>query len=172
MPGCAIAAGTRWPPLGGATKVKIDLYGGKVVVCPPLVRSEDHESEGHEVVLPTWRTARWAMNLMLINISTRKLKRGARLPEGDLPAITGDGTLKSGGFTPVRGAVCRARGEWMASDLAKPDLLIIQIMAWPSAMTWCWSPRLGSTEKAKRIRLALSKAPSRMQLSCRLSSTT
>ena len=28
---------------------------------------------------------RWAMNLMLINASTRKLRRAVRLPEGDLP---------------------------------------------------------------------------------------
>jgi hypothetical protein len=31
------------------------------------------------------------MNLLLINVSTRKLRRAVRLPEGDLPAITGDG---------------------------------------------------------------------------------
>src|SRR5262245_66415210 len=35
------------------------------------------------------------MNLMLINVSTRKLRRAVRLPEGDLPVITGDGTSKS-----------------------------------------------------------------------------
>jgi hypothetical protein len=59
-------------------------------------------SEGHKVALPTWRAAqvedclgRWAMSLMLINVSTkprpvhrpqpalRKLKRAARLPKGD-----------------------------------------------------------------------------------------
>jgi putative transposase len=28
---------------------------------------------------------RWAMNLMLINVSTRKLRRAVRLPEGDMP---------------------------------------------------------------------------------------
>src|SRR5476649_1727315 len=64
--------GHRW----GATKGKIGFHGGKVVVRRPRVRSE-----GHEVALPTWRAAqaedwlgRWAMNLMLINVSTRKLK--------------------------------------------------------------------------------------------------
>jgi putative transposase len=35
------------------------------------------------------------MNLMLINVSTRKLSRAVRLPEGDLPVIAGDGTSKS-----------------------------------------------------------------------------
>jgi putative transposase len=79
--------GHRW----GATKGKIGFHGGKVAVRRPRVRSE-----GHEVALPTWRAApaedwlgRWAMNLMLINVSTRKLKRAVRLPEGDLPAVMG-----------------------------------------------------------------------------------
>ena len=30
---------------------------------------------------------RWAMNLMLINVSTRKLKRAVRLPDSDLPTV-------------------------------------------------------------------------------------
>jgi hypothetical protein len=45
----------------------------------PPVRSYN----GHEVALPTWTAAqaedwlsRWAMKLMLINVSTRKLRRG------------------------------------------------------------------------------------------------
>ena len=61
----------------GATKGKLALHGGKVVVRRPRVRSE-----GHEVPLPPWRAAqaedwlgRRAMNLMLIPVSTRKLKR-------------------------------------------------------------------------------------------------
>jgi putative transposase len=72
--------------------------GGTVAVHRPRVRSYD----GHEIALPTWTAAqaeawlgRWAMNLMLINVSTRKLRRAVRLPEGDLPAMTGDGKSKS-----------------------------------------------------------------------------
>ena len=38
---------------------------------------------------------RRAMNLMLINVSTRKLRRAVRLPEGDLPALGGTSTSKS-----------------------------------------------------------------------------
>jgi putative transposase len=45
---------------------------------------------GHEVSLPTWTAAqaedwpgRWAMNLILINVSTRKLRRPVQLPNGD-----------------------------------------------------------------------------------------
>jgi hypothetical protein len=49
---------------------------------------------------------------LLINVSTRKLRRAVRLPEGDLPVIAGDGT---------------SLAEWMASDLSKLDLLVIQI---------------------------------------------
>jgi hypothetical protein len=86
--------GYRW----GRTKGKIGFHGGKVAVHRPRVRSYD----GHEVALPTWTAAqaedwlgRWAMNLMLINVSTRKLRRAVRLPEGDLPVIAGDGTSKS-----------------------------------------------------------------------------
>jgi hypothetical protein len=76
--------GHRW----GRTKGKIGFHGGKVAVQRPRVRSYD----GHEIALPTWTAAqaegwlgRWAMNLMLINVSTRKLGRAVRLPEGDLP---------------------------------------------------------------------------------------
>ena len=76
-------AGRRW----GAAKGKIGFHGGKVDVRRPRVRSP----AGCEVPLPSWRAAqaedwlgRWAMNLMLINVSTRKLGRAVRLPEGDL----------------------------------------------------------------------------------------
>jgi hypothetical protein len=43
------------------------------------------------------------MNLILINVSTRKLRWAVRLPEGDLPVIVGDGTSKSAASAPVRG---------------------------------------------------------------------
>src|ERR1700687_1186203 len=117
--------GHRW----GATKGKIGFHGGKVVVRRPRVRSEDHE-----VALPTWRAAqtedwlgRWAMNLMLINVSTRKLKRAVRLPEGDLPAVMGDGTSKSAASRRFVALSAERMAEWMASDLSKLDLLVIQI---------------------------------------------
>jgi putative transposase len=117
--------GHRW----GATKGKLGFHGGKVVVCRPRVRSE-----GQEVALPTWKAAqaedwlgRWAMNLMLINVSTRKLKRAVRLPEGDLPAVMGDGTSKSAASRRFVALSAERMAEWMASDLSKLDLLIIQI---------------------------------------------
>src|SRR5512139_835538 len=118
--------GHRW----GRTKGKIGFHGGKVAVQRPRVRSYD----GHEVALPTWTAAqaegwlgRWAMNLMLINVSTRKLRRAVRLPEGDLPVIAGDGTSKSAASRRFVALSADRLAEWMASDLSKLDLLVIQI---------------------------------------------
>jgi len=118
--------GHRW----GRTQGKIGFHGGKVAVRRPRVRSY----EGHEVELPTWTAAqaedwlgRWAMNLMLINVSTRKLKRAVRLPEGDLPAVMGDGTSKSATSRRFVALSAERMAEWMASDLSKLDLLVIQI---------------------------------------------
>lgn len=43
----------------------------------------------------------------LINVSTRKLKRAVRLPQGDLPVIVGDGTSKSAASRPgSKGVAC------------------------------------------------------------------
>ena len=119
-------AGHRW----GATKGKIGFHGGKVVVRRPRLRGYD----GHEVPLPTWRAAqtedwlgRWAMNLMLINVSTRKLRRAVRLPAGDLPAVTGDGTSKSAASRRFVALSAERMAEWMTADLSQLDLLVIQI---------------------------------------------
>src|SRR5262245_64877363 len=80
--------GQRW----GRTKGKIGFHGGKVTVRRPRVRSYD----GHELALPTWTAAqaedwlgRWAMNLMLINVSTGKLEADVGLEEGGLTARAG-----------------------------------------------------------------------------------
>src|SRR5258708_4755831 len=118
--------GHRW----GRTKGKIGFHGGKVAVHRPRVRSYD----GHELALATWTAAqaedwlgRWAMNLMLINVSTRKLRRAVRLPEGDMPVIAGDGTSKSAASRRFVALSAERLAEWMASDLSKLDLLVIQI---------------------------------------------
>ena len=118
--------GHRW----GTTEGPIGFHGGKVVVRRPRVRSCD----GHEVQLPTWTAAqgedwlgRWAMNLMLINVSTRKLKRAVRLPDSDLPTVLGDGTSKSAASRRFVALSARRMAEWMASDLSQLDLLVIQI---------------------------------------------
>ena len=118
--------GHRW----GTTKGKIGFHGGKIAVHRPRVRSYD----GQEVELPTWTAAqaedwlgRWAMNLMLINVSTRKLRRAVRLPDGDLPAVAGDGTSKSAASRRFVALSAQRLAAWMASDLSTLDLLVIQI---------------------------------------------
>src|ERR1700726_1993043 len=72
--------GHRW----GHTQGKISFHAGKVDVERPRVRGLD----GKELALPSWEQAveedwlgRWAMNLMLVNLSTRKFRRAVRLPE-------------------------------------------------------------------------------------------
>ena len=77
--------GHRW----GKTRGKIGFHGGKVEIERPRLRS----FEGKEQALPSWEAAvaedwlgKWAMNQMLINVSTRKFKRSVRLPEGEVPA--------------------------------------------------------------------------------------
>src|ERR1700730_8201542 len=59
----------------GRTQGKIDFHGARVEIERPRVRVLG----GKEMVLPSWERAitegwlgRWALNLMLINISTRK----------------------------------------------------------------------------------------------------
>jgi putative transposase len=85
--------GHRW----GRTQGKIGFHGGKVSVERPRVR----DLAGQELALPSWEHAvaedwlgKWAMNLMLINVSTRKFRRAVRLPEGDVPAPAGAGVSK------------------------------------------------------------------------------
>ena len=102
--------GHRW----GRTKGKIGFHGGKIAVYRPRVRGFD----GHELALPTWTAAqaedwlgRWAMNLMLINVSTRKLRRAVRLcPRVICRSLPGR-HLEVSGLAPVRGAVGRTAGR-------------------------------------------------------------
>ena len=83
--------GHRW----GTTRSEIAYNGGKVKVERPRVR----DFAGREMSLPSWELLSepellqaWAMNLMVINVSTRKYARAVRLPDdagGDLPAASG-----------------------------------------------------------------------------------
>jgi putative transposase len=86
--------GYRW----GRTRGKIGFHAGKIDIERPRVRG----LEGKEIVLPSWEEAvgedwlgKWAMNLLLINVSTRKFRRAVRLPSGDVPAPSGSGLSKS-----------------------------------------------------------------------------
>src|SRR5437899_5017819 len=80
----------RW----GKTKGKVGFHGGRVEIERPRVRAR----AGGEVCLPSWQTAmsedllgKWALNLMLINVSTRRFGRAVRLPEGDISSAKGTG---------------------------------------------------------------------------------
>jgi putative transposase len=122
-----VAAGGR---PGGKTRGKVGFHGGKVEIDRPRVRARD----GGEVALPSWETAlsedllsKWALNLMLINVSTRKFGRAVRLPAGDVPAPKGSGVSKSAVSRRFVALSAERMAEWMAADLSKLDLLIIQI---------------------------------------------
>ena len=119
-------AGHRW----GTTTGKVGFHGGKVEIARPRVRSRD----GGEVTLPSWAAAlsedllgKWALNLMLINVSTRKYGRAVRLPEGDVPAPRGAGVSKSAVSRRFVALSAVRMKQWMAADLSNLDLLIIQI---------------------------------------------
>jgi hypothetical protein len=116
----------RW----GKTKGKIGFHGGKVETERPRLRGFD----GKEQAVPSWEAAvaedwlgKWAMNQMLINVSTRKFARSVRLPEGDVPAPAGAGLSKSAASRRFVALSAARMKEWMASDLSGFDLLVIQI---------------------------------------------
>jgi putative transposase len=116
----------RW----GKTKGKIGFHGGRVDVERPRLRGFD----GKEQVLPSWEAVQsqdwlgaWAMNKMLINVSTRKFGRSMRLPEGDVPASAGSGLSKSAASRRFVALSAARLKEWMGSDLFGLDLLAIQI---------------------------------------------
>ncbi len=116
----------RW----GKARGKVGFHGGKVAVERPRVRARD----GGELALPSWEAAlsedllgQWALNLMLINVSTRKFGRAVRLPGGDVPAAKGAGVSKSAVSRRFVALSAERMKEWMAADLSKLDLLVIQI---------------------------------------------
>src|SRR5215207_2522193 len=118
----------RW----GRTVGPIGFHGGKVAVARPRVRMR--ERGGKEVVLPSWERAvgedwlgRWAMNLTLIGVTTRRFGRAVRLPEGDIPAGAGAGVSKSAASRRFVALSAERMAAWMARDLSALDLLAIQI---------------------------------------------
>src|SRR3954447_19263413 len=118
--------GHRWGQAAG----KLGFHGGKMPIERPRVRTRN----GRELALPSWEAAqaedwlgRWAMNLMLINVSTRRFGRAVRLPEGDIPAPPGAGVSKSAASRRFVALSAERMREWMAADLSKLDLLVIQI---------------------------------------------
>ena len=96
--------GHRW----GRTQGKIGFHAGKVVIERPRVRGLN----GKELPLASWEQAidedwlgQWAMNLMLINVSTRKFRRAVRLPEGGRSGAGGERSIEVGGLAPLRRAL-------------------------------------------------------------------
>jgi putative transposase len=67
------------------------------------------------------------MNLMLINVSTRRFGRAVRLPEGDVPAPAGAGVSKSAASRRFVALSAERLHAWMAADLGELDLLVVQI---------------------------------------------
>ena len=118
--------GYRW----GRTVGKLGFHGGKVAIERPRVRARS----GAEEVLPSWQAAqaedwlgRWAMNLMLIYVSTRRFGRAVRLPEGDIAATAGSGVSKSAVSRRFVALSAERMKAWMSADLSQRDLLAIQI---------------------------------------------
>lgn len=116
----------RW----GRTTGPIGFHGGKVLVARPRVRGRG----GHEVALPSWERAmeedwlgRWAMNLMLIGVTTRRFGRAVRLPEADVPAGPGSGVSKSAASRRFVALSAERLEAWLAEDLSRLDLLAVQI---------------------------------------------
>ena len=112
------------------TKGKIGFHGGKVDVERPRVRGLD----GEERMLPSWKSAvgenwlgEWAMNQMLIAVSTRKFERSVRLPGGDAPAARGAGLSKSATSRRFVALSAARMRQWMATRLDHLDLMVIQI---------------------------------------------
>ena len=84
--------------------------------------------------LPSWAAAvdedllgQWALNLMLMNVSTRKFGGAVRLPGGDIPAERGAGVTRSAVSRRFVALSAETMKAWMAADLSALDLLVIQI---------------------------------------------
>mgnify|MGYP001553112696 FL=1 len=113
--------GYRW----GHTKGRLGFHGGKIELKRPRIRSK---TTGRELPLPSWSEARtagwleqWAMNLMLINVSTRRFGRAVRLPEAGVCAKAGAGLSKSADSPRFKALTDARLAEWMATDLSQLD---------------------------------------------------
>ena len=107
------------------------FHGGRVDIERPRVRTPDGQQE---LELPSLAASqredwlgRWAMNQMLINVSTRRFRRSVRLPDGDVASAKGDGTSKSAVSRKFVALSSAKLTDWLASDLSSLDLLAIQI---------------------------------------------
>src|ERR1700730_5329852 len=118
--------GHRW----GRTQGKIGFHAGKVAGERARVR----DLEGHELALPSWERAvaedwlgKWAVNLMLINVSTRKFRRAGRVSQGGGPPAAGAGVSKSAASRHFVALSAARMKEWMGADLSGLDIMVVQI---------------------------------------------
>src|SRR5260370_38410390 len=115
--------GHRW----GRTQGKIGFHAGKVAIERPRVR----DLGGRELALPSWDRAgaedwlgKWAMSLVLINVSRRKFRRAVRLPEGDVPAPAGGGASKTAPSRPFAAVTGAPPTEWRGAGF---DALALRV---------------------------------------------
>ena len=102
-----------------------------------MVRPRVRGLADKEMRLPSWELLSdpavlqaWAVNLMVLSVSTRKYARAVRLPAeagGDLPVQSGDTTSKSAVSRRFVALTRKKLKAWLASDLSELDLLVIQI---------------------------------------------
>ena len=138
--------GHRW----GTTTSELAFQGARVKLERPRVR----EPGGGELSLPSFELMSdpellhaWVMNLMVMNVSTRKYGRAVRLPAdagGDLPsaaraasdaegvrdrrASVGDRWWRRSSASRRFVALTRSKLKaWLASRLEELDLLVVQI---------------------------------------------
>lgn len=124
---CPDKPGYRW----GHTQSHAGFHGGKIKVKRPRVRSK---ATDQEMALPSWEEIsaggyldQWAMNLMVMNMATRKFGRAVRLAETGVPCEAGSGLSKSAVSRRFKALTQAKLDEWMASDLSGLDLVAIQI---------------------------------------------
>ena len=113
-----------------STRGRIGFIGGKVAVARPWVRAVAWGDMAFlsrdRAVSEDW-LRRWAMNLMLIKLSTRRFRRAVRLPEFNLPAGHGSGVLKSAASRRFVALSTEKLYAFMSADLSDIDLPVIQI---------------------------------------------
>ena len=69
----------------------------------------------------------WALNLMVLNVSTRKYHRRSVCPRATWRKRVATAPRQVGRFPALCGAVTKKMKAWLASDLSELDLLVIQI---------------------------------------------
>ena len=116
----------RW----GMADSELAWQGVKIKVTRPRVR----DLSGKEMKLASWQALSdpdlpraWAMNLMVLNVSTREYGRAVRLPAGDPPAVKGDATSKSAVSRRFVALTRKKLKAWLGSDLSAHDPLVVQV---------------------------------------------